>query len=382
MKRAPGAALLVLASTLVTCSPPPFNLDLSLSAQAASRMTLVGQVGPVGNLSMGSQASQGSPDFAFLPEKDGLGGITLQAGFVHLSSAIDGEQVAFIASNGSQYQRYGGSQWLGPASTDPYPVDQLQSAKSGHSGFAVQFNDAAPLTSTYTLATGDPSTNSFGPTTSQALNVPVGSSPFDGTTKEVIGFSIRPDPSAGLDRTYWLFRQSGTSNYLEAELNLGSTLMPMSSGTALRGPTYYDLSSIVDTPNNRVLYYFDPAAMRSYASVWNSPAAPGGWSTWVWTDNQTVPTHQQLTGIANRVDALLATGEMFSTEGNVGRVYDPTSASGSLEAEFELGALRFVGEVYLGGTASVLFSQALWMNGEITFNIYSIPSAQLKSLGR
>ena len=77
-----------------------------------------------------------------------------------------------------------------------------------------------------------------------------------------------------------------------------------------------------------------------------------------------------------------ATGEIFSTEGNVGRVYNPTTPGGSLEATFSLNDLRFVGEVYIGGTPTMLFSQALWFNNQVSFNIYSIPTSNLKSLAQ
>jgi hypothetical protein len=102
--------------------------------------------------------------------------------------------------------------------------------------------------------------------------------------------------------------------------------------------------------------------------------------TWVWID--AVPTHWRLTAVDHRIDALVTTGELFSTEGNIGRVYDPTTPTGSLEAEFPLNDLRFIGEVYVGGTPTLLFSQALWYNNQVTFNVYSIPTSKLKSLGQ
>jgi len=116
--------------------------------------------------------------------------------------------------------------------------------------------------------------------------------------------------------------------------------------------------------------------------VWNSPLSPGNWSTWVWIDNASPPTHWQLSGIGNRIDDLLTTGELFSTEGNVGRVFDPKTPTGTLEATFPLSDLRFIGEMYIGGTATMLFSHALWAGRQLSFNIYSIPTADIKTLGQ
>jgi hypothetical protein len=87
-------------------------------------------------------------------------------------------------------------------------------------------------------------------------------------------------------------------------------------------------------------------------------------------------------GINHRIDALLTTGELFSTEDNTARVYDPTTSTGSLEAEFVLGDLRFIGEVYIGGVPTMLFSQALWFNQQVTFNVYSLPTSKVKTLGQ
>jgi len=35
-----------------------------------------------------------------------------------------------------------------------------------------------------------------------------------------------------------------------------------------------------------------------------------------------------------------------------------------------------------GGVAQVLFSRALWYNNSLQFNVYSIPTSNLKSLGQ
>ena len=194
-----------------------------------------------------------------------------------------------------------------------------------------------------------------------------------------------PDPSTTLDRSYWLFREQGTENYLETRVDI-SQFAIVGPATVLRSTPAapYDMSSFLpprtSVDSKRFLYYYDPVSDRSYASWWSTLSSPNQWMTWVWID--AVPTHWRLTAVDHRIDALVTTGELFSTEGNIGRVYDPTTPTGSLEAEFPLNDLRFIGEVYVGGTPTLLFSQALWYNNQVTFNVYSIPTSKLKSLGQ
>jgi hypothetical protein len=203
--------------------------------------------------------------------------------------------------------------------------------------------------------------------------------PFNFSPGRVIGVSIFPDPNPGLDQSFWLMRDSATNHYYEGEFAVSQ--FPITPpGTMVRVGGFYDLSSFLENFAKRVLYYHHPITARSYVSVWDSPMSPGNWSTWVWIDN--VPTFSHLTGIGHRIDALLTSGELFSGEDNVGRVYDPTTPAGSLEAEFPLYDLKYVGEAYIGGTPTVLFSQALWSDGQVSFNVYSVPTSDLRKLGK
>jgi hypothetical protein len=362
---------------LITCSPPPFNLAISNSAKTAKKLTLVAQVGPLspGSISLGSQ---GNEDVVFIPEKDGMGGITTQSGFVYAMDPMSGQQISFVSNN----RGYGGPMPLGPLSTDSYPNFLVQSVKSAHNVIAFQYIDATPQNSQYMIATGNPGAGTFNSPggwilLTNFINVAPFNPPiFNG---KPIGASIYPDPNPTLDRSYWLFRQSGTNSYLEGEFDVSQNpIVP--PGIKLRPGLGYDISPFVGNFAQRVLYYFNPVKAYSYVSLWNSPLSPNNWSTWVWIDN--APTYSQLTGIGSRIDALLTTGELFSTQGNVGNAYDPTTPTGTLEASFPLGDLRFIGETYIGGTASVLFSQALWFGNQVTFNVYSIPTSQLKTLGQ
>jgi hypothetical protein len=379
MTRIIAGLILLVALLLVACSPPPFDLSLSVAAKITNTLTYVGQVGPIDTMSN----SRGYDDIMFFPEKDGVGGITLQAGFVHSMDPSNGQQVSFIAYDGGQgkYVREGGTQWLGPLPTTPYPDYVVQSMKSLHNVIAFQFDPSSTANNSYTLATGNPIVHTFNSPGWTTLNTFTDVAPFNFSPGRVIGVSIYPDPSLLLDRSYWLFRDSTTNNYYEGEFNISQN--PIAPpGIFVRAGGTYDISSFVGNLAKRVLYYYDPVSAHSYVSVWNSPLSLGNWSTWVWIDNLPIPTHWQLTSISHRIDALLTTGELLSTEGNVGRVYDPTTPTGSLASEFPLGALRFIGEVYIAGTPTMLFSLALWYNRQVSFNVYSLPTSQVKTLGR
>jgi hypothetical protein len=378
-----GFALAVCALVCVSCSPPPFDLSISQSAQTASRMTLMGQVGPVYNVS----SDQSVSDEMFIPEKDSVGGITVQAGFVTWKYQSGPLNYAAVIWDGSQgaYIRYGSIQSTSTAATDKYPAFLIQAVKSLHNVEVFQYDEINPGMNRYTVVLGNPSANAFpfGVPITAPLESLVTTGAFGTNSKQVIGVSTYPDQSQAIDRTYWLFRQTLTNNYLEARFDNSQTGVNP-TGSPLRGLTTYDLSvtgsGFLPIGINRVMYYYDPLSVpgRSYACWWDTTVAPNRWRTWVWTDIS--PTSRvELTNITSRIDALLTTGNLFSTEGEVGRIYDQ---NGSLLSGFLLGNLKLIGEMYIGGVANVLFSQALHYNRALHFNVYSIPTTQLTSLGQ
>jgi hypothetical protein len=129
---------------------------------------------------------------------------------------------------------------------------------------------------------------------------------------------------------------------------------------------------------NRALYYYDPDTTRtperSYLSWYDT--AKSRWRCWTWW-SVSPWEGQELTGIDHRVDAVLSTGELFSTEGDEGRVY---GRDGTLAASFPLTGLSFIEEASIDGTLRVLFSQYMYMNNSAWFAVYSIPTADLDTL--
>jgi hypothetical protein len=85
----------------------------------------------------------------------------------------------------------------------------------------------------------------------------------------------------------------------------------------------------------------------------------------------------QIAGITCRIDALLTTGELLSTQDGEGSLFDP---QGNLLTRFPLGALRFSMEAYVNGTATVFLSRSFVTDGSLSLELYSIPSSRLKSL--
>lgn len=87
-----------------------------------------------------------------------------------------------------------------------------------------------------------------------------------------------------------------------------------------------------------------------------------------------------MTGVTHRIDAVLSTGELLSTEGGTLRLYDPSGQGTQLYA-VPLNGLQFCYEAYVGGTAYVFFSLPISLSrGDWAFNVYAIPTSMMRSL--
>ncbi|MBE3064713.1 MAG: hypothetical protein IMZ69_06810, partial [Spirochaetes bacterium] len=208
----------------------------------------------------------------------------------------------------------------------------------------------------------------------------------------VLGFSIYPtDTTQPFDSSYWLVRMNDppidAGKLREVTMNINAGGMFNKNDTK-SGSVPFDIPELAGV--KRCHYFYDPIRgatlddKRSYVS-WFDTAA-GSWRCVRWngasfTDSMVLP------GITHRIDALLTTGRLFSTEGSVGRVYD---SGGTEIASFPLGAFRFVGErdVDIDGiqTATALFSLARIVTDRssesLAIDLYSIPAADLESLGK
>jgi hypothetical protein len=256
----------------------------------------------------------------------------------------------------------------------------VQSVKSLHNVIAFQIDDVTPASNRFGLMIGDTIGHTFTPpawiglTAQTTGNFPPG--PYS-----AIGISIIPTNNPGFDRAYMLLADTGNGMYREARYHVSQAAPGLTNPSSIFRTTELDLVGygVIPAGIQRVLYYYDSASTNAFA-MWNTGSH---WTCVKWTESPpTVPLWQPMPGINHRIDALLTTGELFSTEDNTARVYDPTTSTGSLEAEFVLGDLRFIGEVYIGGVPTMLFSQALWFNQQVTFNVYSLPTSKVKTLGQ
>ncbi len=357
---------------LLTCAPAPFNLTLSLSAGLASQLTLLGEVGPLENVSV----NQGSTDVIFIPEKDATSGINVQAGFVYAMDPANGQNLSFVAYDSGQraWIRHGNMQSFGPLSTDSYPNLIVHSVKYSHNVMAFQFFDATPDTNRYSLMSGNPSTSTFtNPvwiTFQSQINTDYGIA-----SSKTIGISTGATLAAGPDLVNLLV-ENVTGDYLETRYDLSEVGSGIDTPVQLR-TMVFDLVLLLVLPPAlpRLLYFYDPVSTYAFAQ-WNTGA---GWTCMKWTEFPAgFLMYQPLPGITHRLDAMLTTGELLSTEDDTARIYDQ---SGALRAQFSLYGLRYVDEIYDGsGVAQVVFSQAFWQAGKLHFNIYSIATTRLKSL--
>jgi hypothetical protein len=371
----PIAAVLACLS----CAPPPFNLDLSLSARTARALTLEGTAGPIDKMYSISDLV----DAVFLPEKGTPSGLDLTNGFVALTSSRGDRQLVFVHWDQTKgmYLQAGDSMDLGPAPKDSYPDRLLVTVKgTQHLVCVFALSSSAPSANQVVLGQADPAGGNF-PVGTPAPQ-PLGSLAMTttGTTGDVIGVARYPQKDPALDCTYWLLKTSGNLFLELRAYTPPSYANPPSELPTRPGPPAYSLGTGMPFDGlSRGLYYYDPepsrAPERSYLSWYDQARAQ--WRCWVWSGAVPFgPT--ELTGVVNRVDAVLTTGELFSTEGEVGRLY---TRGGVLRTTFPLTGMRFIEESYINGEARVLFSQYLYFNGRPSFNVYSIPTTDLDTLG-
>jgi hypothetical protein len=146
-------------------------------------------------------------------------------------------------------------------------------------------------------------------------------------------------------------------------LNGGATVF--ASTTAVVNPG-------LTVPTLRALYYRNSSGSLSYASYFQG----GQWICRQWTPS-TSPV--VLAGVTHRIDAVLTSGDLLSTEGGILRLYDQ---NGSQVVSVSLGGLLFCYETYIGSTPYVFFSLAIDLGrGHWAFRAYAIPTSSMRGLG-
>jgi len=383
-KLLPAAASVALLCS--SCLPVPFDLSLSQGAASASKMA---RDNP-SLVTLGQGFDSSARDFVFYPAvRPAGGGMDYASGFVASVRNLE-YQVQAVKKDPSSglLQSYGFQSQPVPNPDAHFPAAVGWPVQPGAATlsyfFQYTFDALDPQSgSRYSEKVGDPSASTFFPVAgadsdlhNQAnLDFP----PLDSV---VLGASVSADPGGLFDVAHWLAADVLSPGfYLEMSYHLDEN--GLGAKATPRNPTSYDLSAflpvIPPSTLSRLAYFYDdnqladPARMpnRSFASWYDESS--GGWVCYAWDD---MVSHRQLP-IDHRLDALLSTGELLSTESGTGRLYN---RDGGLLATFPLGNLVYLGEKYVGGAARCYFSQCLIYDHTLHFNVYWIATDKLATL--
>ncbi len=351
----------VLALAIVSCRPP-YDGDLSYTAALAGKMRLEATVGPVKS----SYNKSGSPDIAFLPLKTGTG-VDAESGFIIFTDSL-GSSFWYVEPDAyGGYLVIRGNQASSYNSDPHYPVFDFETIKTGSYISIMVFKTDNPVNNVVTRNHANTGTMSVdNDETVLATNININADP----DPRLLAAQIYPSLDLDRDVIHFLVRES--LSYREMQGILSNSLGIAVNTSNVNG-TAYNLA-FLPFGITRCLYYRDPVAAMSYASFYSD----GTWQCWRWSDNPLDPANPfqaRLAGVAKRIDALLTTGELLSTQDDVGRVYD---SEGNLRADFHLGGLKFAFEAYIAGVAHVFFSQMYVIEEQMYFNVYSIRTAKLR----
>jgi hypothetical protein len=363
------ALLFIFVLVCISCVPP-FDADLSLAVINLSRLTYQSTVGT------GIRIWPDSPNYngVFLPVKASFGTLSTvdpSRGFIFFTNS-NGASLMYIRPDGNGgYTRVPDPATSGPMGIgglygrDPnYPAYEMRTLWYGDYAAVFSYDSSQPANSSALIFWQDYPGHiaPVSPVTFSGLLAAIMYSPV------VLGAQFVPSMNIGGDSLNLLARDSG--GYIH---EVGVTTVNYSgySGvTDVNGG--YPLSfSLMFAGVNRCQYYHDAATGVSYASFY----AAGAWQCWRW--EAFGANVRQIAGITCRIDALLETGELLSTQDNVGRLFD---AQGNLLTTFPFGSLRYSMEAYVNGTATVFLSRQVVSGGSLSLQLYSIPSSQLKTL--
>lgn len=357
------------------CTVPIFDPSMSL---AALTLDEIGVHDSTGTLDVPLN-EKGEPRFdllndafTFLPERSG-GTLTMGKGFVIRTRDRSYNEVLYIWNDGTT--QWTGGDW-GHSGDSPMPSRWTTSLKDGPVLGAVSLD--SPEGEVFLLTPN--TTDHYISWSSTALaNMYLYPDLGLASTPEVVGISVNADVNASLDRFLVLMREG--SSFSEGKASLNSSGFVGTFTPAFAGQKEYALP-FLGTP--RLLRYFhDEPNVRSFAQSYDSLV--DAWTTWAWWS--TVPAYAKLTEVTRRIDAVLsadagAAGSsfLFSTEDQVGRVYEFDTLTTRLVAEFPLGTLRFIGECYgIDGVWRMLFSRCVvdTSRKQLTFEIRAIETADL-----
>ena len=378
--------LFSLAALCISCSPVPYDTGLAEAAKTLLKMT---QDNPaVVTVDFGSSPIEQEQVQAFYPRVTATG-FDYGMGFVITSdvSNLMVHGVSYDTSKGMLVGYGGWNYFTTIPNQDPhYPAWSAWPTKDNPvydaHVFMMSFDSLYPL-----------SINRFALIKGQVGSPPIfsvlGNNDMHSQINadltfnaEVLGGSVDADTDITRDYTYWLVRQAGGSQFAELASSVWSGGVNVVS---LRSSGYPYTLSFIPAGVKRLQYFFDenqagdPARNpnSSFASWYDSTA--GKWICWRWAEDPPVSGAYPYVQIPidHRIDAMLSTGQLLSTEG-MGRLYN---RDGGLITTFPLGTLKFLSEEYVGGEARTYFCQYLPYDGMMHFNVYWIRTDALANLG-
>jgi hypothetical protein len=361
---APAARVsLLLSLVAVAGCAPPYIVELDRAAPLARQMTVVGTVGPIG-------LQSGLPSVRFLPVKptaSSVGALDVQSGFVVTSDSVT-EQLyfAYSNSNGSAQTAFGRQFPLAGQSPN-YPLNQYEVTTTTTTANILVFTfvPSTPANSSVTLLEAALPSGPLGLPPGVATNPQV----LNGINGSELILGVQVMPAATTPDTFnWLLSTGVQFTQGSASLSAGSSVFVTGANVPINS-----LLTLPAPIESRFLYYTDQTGSVSYASYFTGSQ----WVCYQWTTAAPVT----LGGITHRIDALLSTGDLLSTEGGKLRLYDPTGTGTQLYA-VPLNGLQFCYEAYLGSTPYVFFSLPMSLqHGDWAFNVYAIPSSSMRGLG-
>ena len=346
--------LLLLCLAVVGCAPAYIE-DLDRAAGLTRHLITVGTVGPVNSL-----IGNGEGSVRFFPAKPtvtSISALNVQSGFtVTEYSGSDNLQFAYTDSSG--HVQLTSNQTFSLAGADPnYPLYQFEvtTTTSTANIIVLTLNPTSPSLSQGALYAATLPNGPLGSPVSEALSGVVAGS-------NALGVSVTPNPSTADTFSFLL-----SSPYADASAPVNSTPPPV-FGSSSSSP-----NAGLSIPVNRSLYYRNQGGTLSYASYYSG----GKWVCLKW---QTAQLPVTLGGVTHRIDALLTSGDLLSTEGGVLTLYDQ---NGSQVMSVSLGGLQYCYEAYIGSTPYVFFSltMKLGRNNNWAFRAYAVPTSSMRSLG-
>ena len=353
----PLGLVTLLGMGMVGCAPP-YLVELDKAAPLTKQMTQIATIGLV-------SLQDADTDPRLLPPKPGstvtsLGQLTIRSGFL-VSDNPNGESVVYTYVDSSgQVQTASAIPTLSLSGADQhYPLYQYEVAATTTTANLVVYRmdpNNASLDTAQLLTAGLPPSGSLANPLGSAAPLPS----FNTAGNPVFGESVIPAASGRPDSFRW-FLADGGGNFEEISTTLQGTTAVFNQVTPTLTPM--PLPAAV----NRYMYY---TGARSYLEYYS-----GGWICLDITSNA---SPLPLPGISHRIDALLSSGDLLSTEGDTLTLYDP---NGSQLLSMPMGGLKFCYEAYIGTTAYCFFSLAIDVqHGNWVFTVYAIPTSQMRGL--